>query len=61
MLTALSKWVKNLVDKFSMPQTYGSSLEYFIVKNNPKNCSDVDRLTREFQTRHHDYYWSRGL
>jgi len=28
--------------------TYGSELEDYIVKNNPNNTADVERLTREY-------------
>ena len=27
---------------------YGSKLEDYIVSHNPKDCSDVERLTKEF-------------
>ena len=30
------------------PNTYGSKLEEYIVRNDPKNAGDVERLTREF-------------
>jgi hypothetical protein len=32
----------------SMPQTYGSALEEYIILNQPQNVGDVDRLSREF-------------
>ena len=34
MLKTISNWVKSLENSFSKPQTYGSGLEYYIVKNN---------------------------
>ena len=44
-------WVKSLTEQFQKPQTYGSALETYIVSNNPQNAADVDRLSREFDTR----------
>ena len=62
MLKTISNWVKNLGNSFSKPQTYGSGLEYYIVKNNPQNAGDVDRLTREYQTQNQGgYIWARGF
>ena len=62
MLKSIKIWAKNLANSFSKPQTYGSGLEYYIVKNNPQNAGDVDRLTREYQTKNQDgYIWARGL
>ena len=62
MLNTIKSWAKSLAEKFSKPQTYGSGLEYYIVKNNPQNAGDVDRLTREYQTKNQDgYIWARGF
>jgi hypothetical protein len=62
MLKTISNWVKNLEQSFSRPQTYGSALEYYIVKNAPQNAADVDRLTREFENKRSEgHYWLRGL
>jgi len=62
MLTTIKTWAKSLANQFSKPQTYGSGLEYYIVKNNPQNAGDVDRLTREYQTKQSDgYIWARGF
>lgn len=36
-----------LVGIFS--ETYGSRLESYIINNHPKDASDVERLTREYQ------------
>ena len=33
------------------PNTYGSKLEEYIVRNDPKNAGDVERLTREFDNK----------
>lgn len=44
-------WVKSLAQDFSKPQTYGSELEAFIIANEPKDAGDVDRLSREFDSR----------
>jgi hypothetical protein len=44
-------WVKSLAQSYSKPQTYGSALEAYIVSNEPQNACDVDRLTREFDSR----------
>jgi len=61
MLKTISNWVKSLENSFSKPQTYGSGLEYYIVKNNPQNAADVDRLTKEYETNRSTFYWARGL
>ena len=62
MLKTISNWVKNLANQFSKPQTYGSGLEYYIVKNNPQNAGDVDRLTREYHSKSNEgYIWARGF
>lgn len=57
----ITAWVKSLADSFSKPQTYGSALEYYIVKHDPKDAADVDRLTREFEVKQNDFYWVRGF
>lgn len=36
----------------SKPQTYGSKLEEYIVRNNPHDTHDVERLTREFDEKY---------
>ena len=62
MLKTISNWAKNLANSFSKPQTYGSGLEYYIVKNNPQNADDVDRLTREYHSKSNEgYIWARGF
>ena len=37
-----------MFQNLNKPQTYGSALEEYIVKNAPRDACDVDRLTREF-------------
>jgi hypothetical protein len=37
--------IRNLLNKL----TYRSSIETYINSNNPKDCIDVERLTRQFQ------------
>jgi len=62
MLDLINKWAKSLEQSFSKPQTYGSALECYIVANEPKDAADVDRLTREFETKRSEgHYWMRGL
>ena len=62
MLQSIKVWATNLAESFSKPQTYGSGLEYYIVKNNPQNAADVDRLTKEYETNHQSgYIWARGF
>jgi len=61
MLESIKSWVKSLADQFSKPQTYGSALEYYIVKHQPQNAADVDRLMREFENKNDGHYWLRGL
>jgi hypothetical protein len=62
MLNTIKDWAKNLANQFSKPQTYGSGLEYYIVSNNPQSEGDVDRLTREYQSKNNQgYIWARGF
>jgi len=62
MLQSIKVWAKSLANQFSKPQTYASGLEYYIVKNNPQNAGDVDRLTREYHTKNNEgYIWARGF
>ena len=48
MLNALAEYFHKMFQRFEKPQTYGSALEEYIVRNNPQNSCDVDRLTRQF-------------
>jgi len=49
MLNQLAEYFQKMFQSFSKPQTYGSALEEYIVKNNPQDSCDVDRLAREFE------------
>jgi hypothetical protein len=51
LIQAIVGWAKSLTDSFNKPQTYGSALEAYIVRNQPQDACDVDRLTREFENR----------
>jgi len=51
MLTALINHAKSMFNSFSKPQTYGSALEAYIVSNQPQNAGDIDRLTREYESK----------
>jgi hypothetical protein len=48
MLNQLAEYFQQMFQRFEKPQTYGSALEEFIVRNAPQNSCDVDRLTRQF-------------
>jgi hypothetical protein len=48
MLNELAAYFHKIFSAFEKPTSYGSALEYYIVKNNPQDGCDVDRLTREF-------------
>lgn len=48
---SLVSWVKSLTNSFNKPQTYGSALEAYIVSREPKDAADVDRLSREFDSK----------
>ena len=48
MLNQLAEYFHKMFQDFGKPQTYSSALEEFIVKNEPQNTCDVDRLTRQF-------------
>lgn len=48
MLNELAVYFQKMFQNFGKPQTYSSALEEFIVKNEPQNTCDVDRLTRQF-------------
>ena len=51
LITAIVGWVKSLIAQFQKPYTYGSELEAYIVAHDPQSAYDVDRLTREFDTK----------
>jgi hypothetical protein len=44
-------WVRSLATSFEKPSTYGSALEAYIVRNNPQDAADVDRLMRDFNSK----------
>ena len=48
MLNQLAEYFQKMFQSYNKPQTYGSALEEYIVKNSPMDACDVDRLTREF-------------
>lgn len=50
-LTTLLAWAKSLLASYNKPQTYGSALEAYIVSKNPQDAADVDRLSREFDSK----------
>lgn len=47
------KWIKSLFDSFNKSQTYGSTLEAYIIANNPSNIHDIDYLTRQYDRKQH--------
>jgi len=49
MLNDLAAYFQKMFSAFEKPTSYGSALEFYIVKNNPQDSCDVDRLTREFE------------
>jgi hypothetical protein len=51
LITATAGWIKSLFQAFQKPSTYGSELEAYIVSHDPQTAYDVDRLTREFDTK----------
>jgi hypothetical protein len=48
MLNQLAEYFHKMLQGSQKPQTYGSELEAYIVKNAPQTACDVDRLTRQF-------------
>ena len=48
MLKFTFERVKSMFQIFEKPQTYGSTLEAYIVSKNPHSGCDIDRITREF-------------
>jgi hypothetical protein len=57
MLTQLAEYFHKLFQSFEKPQTYGSALEEYIVRNAPQNSCDVDRLTRQFDLQQSGRGW----
>jgi hypothetical protein len=48
MLKFTFERVKSMFQLFEKPQTYGSTLEAYIVSKNPQCSCDIDRITREY-------------
>jgi len=57
MLNQLAEYFHKLFQSFEKPQTYGSALEEYIVRNAPQNSCDVDRLTRQFDLQQSGRGW----
>jgi hypothetical protein len=57
MLTKLAEYFHKMFQKFEKPQTYGSALEAYIVRNAPQTSCDVDRLTRQFDLKQSGRGW----
>ena len=48
MLNQLAEYFHKMFQNFEKPQTYGTALEEYIMRNSPQSVGDVDRLTRQF-------------
>jgi hypothetical protein len=48
MLKQLAGYFNSLFEDFSKPQTYGSSLEAYIMHHSPQSPCDIDRLVHQF-------------
>ena len=57
MLSQLAEYFQKMFQSFEKPQTYGSALEEYIVRNNPKDPGDVDRLTRQYDLKQSGREW----
>lgn len=51
LLSLLVLLIIGSVIPFTKYQTYGSQLEEYIVKRYPKDTYDIDRLTKEFESK----------
>lgn len=51
MLNQLAGYFYNLFNNFSKPQSYGSSLEQYIISHNPTSTAQVEHLERQFELR----------
>lgn len=47
----------NLLYSLFQSQSYGATLEKYIISRNPKNPSDIERYTTEFHMRHNGITW----
>ena len=57
MLNQLAEYFHKMFQRFEKPQTYGSALEEYIVRNDPQDSCDVDRLTRQFDLKQSSKSW----
>jgi hypothetical protein len=57
MLNQLTEYFQKMFQNFEKPQTYGSALEEYIMRNSPKTPHDVDRLTRQFDMQQAGKNW----
>ena len=57
MLNQLAECFHKMIQGFERPQTYGSALEEYIVRNAPQSPCDVDRLTRQFDMQQAGRNW----
>jgi len=57
MLQQLAECFHKMIQGFERPQTYGSALEEYIMRNAPKTPHDVDRLTRQFDMQQAGRNW----
>lgn len=57
MLNQIAEFFHKMIQGFEKPQTYGSALEEYIVRNAPQTTCDVDRLTRQFDLMHSRRGW----
>ena len=51
MLNQLADYFHSLFNKFSEPQSYGTSLEQYIISHNPTSTAQVEHLERQFELR----------
>jgi hypothetical protein len=51
MLNQLFGYLYSLLEKFSEPQSYGNSLEQYIISHNPTSTAQVEHLERQFELR----------
>ena len=49
--------IKKVCNLFSLKHRYNSDLEKFIISNNPKDVSDVERLAKQYDTSRKDSFY----